>query len=423
MIREAYVETVGEICARLRGGAIDSTRSREITRGSVRLYENGKIGIAGALGEFDEEGLTQEAKKRLDMGVVYTASPTADKHEEREYIETDMDAYDFLWEVEEMLGEQNRRFPDCSFVHDIRYISESRHLRNTVGLDLYHKARYFEFYLTLKRKDSENVKDGTLSFRLPSFDKRAALDALRMLCDGLGQKPCAPEGRIPVLFFFNDPLYNKTLWETLNGISYGSGSSLYAGRMGEKVFADGLTLYQSRNRKDQFFNAFFDMEGTTNPEDRCLLIESGVFRMPFTDKMTATRFFLPLTGAAQAEYDSVPSMDYPHLAYQPSEHSLSELLSQSQRENSGRALIALQPTGGDFSSDGHFSLRLQTGLWYDETGCDAPVHNISLTTEIHKMLGDDWIGVPRQPLFHIPGLYGVCFWMTVQGPSPSDGRL
>ncbi|HPM21796.1 MAG TPA: metallopeptidase TldD-related protein [Thermotogota bacterium] len=419
MIKEVYIKTVDEICARLRSGAIDSTRSREITRGSVRLYENGKIGIAGALGTFDEEGLTQKAKERLDMGVVYTALPTAEKREEREDIATDMDAYDFLWEVEELLKEQNRQFPEYSFVHDIRYIYETHHLKNVIGLDLSHKTRYFEFNLTVKRKDSENVKDGTLSFKLPSFDKNAVIGALRTLCEGLSCASAVPEGKIPVLFFFDDFLYNRKLWETLNGISYGSGSSLFSGKMGEKVFSEELTLYQSRSRKDQFFDAFFDMEGITNPEDRCPLIENGILRMPFTDKMTAKRFFLPLTGAASAEYDSVPSIDYAHLAYRPSDYSLLELLRRSVSEGEGKALIVLQPTGGDYSADGHFSLRLQTGIWYDGERCDRPVQNITLTADMRKMLGDDWIGVPKQPLFNIPGLFGVCFWMTAQPRSPS----
>ncbi len=419
MIKEIYVKTIDEICARLRSSAIDSTRSREITRGSVRVYENGKIGIAGALGEFDEEALARKAEERLEMGVVYTAAPTADKREERETIATDMDAYDFLLEVEELLQEQNHLFPDYSFFHDIRYIYETHRLKNTVGLDLYHKTRYFEFNLTLKKKDSENVKDGTLSFKLPSFEKNGVLDALRLLCEGLKTDPVVPEGKIPVLFFFNDKLLNKRLWETLNGISYGSGSSTYSGKMGEKVFSEGLTLFQSRSMKDQFFDAFFDMEGVTNPEDRCPLVENGLLRMPFTDKMTAKRFFLPLTGAAVGEYDSVPSIDCTHLAFQPSEDCLERLLRRSCSESEGKALIVLQPTGGDYSADGRFSLHLQTGLYYDGERFDRPVHNITLTADMRSMFGEDWIGVPNQPLFGIPGLSGVCFWMTVQRRSPA----
>ncbi|MBO4228918.1 MAG: hypothetical protein J5938_01020 [Clostridia bacterium] len=41
------------------GGKIDSFREIEKTTGTVRVYENGCIGVAGCLGEPNEEELTK----------------------------------------------------------------------------------------------------------------------------------------------------------------------------------------------------------------------------------------------------------------------------------------------------------------------------------------------------------------------------
>ena len=48
----------------ITAGQIDSFREVERTTGTVRVYENGCIGVAGCLGEPNEEELTEKAKER-----------------------------------------------------------------------------------------------------------------------------------------------------------------------------------------------------------------------------------------------------------------------------------------------------------------------------------------------------------------------
>ena len=55
------------------GGKIDSFREKEETTGTVRAYDNGCIGIAGCLGEPDEQRLTEKAAEALALGIPYPA--------------------------------------------------------------------------------------------------------------------------------------------------------------------------------------------------------------------------------------------------------------------------------------------------------------------------------------------------------------
>ena len=71
MEKEFIQETQHTVTLNITAGQIDSYRELEKTTGTVRVYENGCIGVAGCLGEADEEALTAQAKAspRLRMNL------------------------------------------------------------------------------------------------------------------------------------------------------------------------------------------------------------------------------------------------------------------------------------------------------------------------------------------------------------------
>ena len=74
MEKEFIIETQHSITLNVTAGQIDSYRELEKTTGTVRVYENGCIGVAGCLGEPDEEALTAQAKEALAFGIQYPCS-------------------------------------------------------------------------------------------------------------------------------------------------------------------------------------------------------------------------------------------------------------------------------------------------------------------------------------------------------------
>ena len=74
MEKEFIVEKQHSITLNVTAGQIDSYRELEKTTGTVRVYENGCIGVAGCLGEPDEEALTAQAKEALSFGIEYPCS-------------------------------------------------------------------------------------------------------------------------------------------------------------------------------------------------------------------------------------------------------------------------------------------------------------------------------------------------------------
>ncbi len=71
MEKEKLIWKTNEISLNVTAGKIDSYRRTEETKNTIRVYEDGKIGIAGSLGEIDEAALTESAKKALSYGIEY----------------------------------------------------------------------------------------------------------------------------------------------------------------------------------------------------------------------------------------------------------------------------------------------------------------------------------------------------------------
>ena len=61
MNKEQYTQQVRELSLNVVQTRVDSIRKKEILRTGMRVYEGGLIGVAGALGRYDEGELTQRA--------------------------------------------------------------------------------------------------------------------------------------------------------------------------------------------------------------------------------------------------------------------------------------------------------------------------------------------------------------------------
>jgi len=138
--------------------------------------------------------------------------------------------------------------------------------------------------------------DGWFAFEGPSYDRAAFLAyAAEVLNAHLNPVPLPAEGRLPVFFEDADPLVRSIFGRELSGMNYGSGGSLFAGKAGQKLFSEGLTLYNGRGKNRL---PFFDAEGVAG--EGFVYIENGVLKAPFCDKKTAQKFGFTSSGSAAA---------------------------------------------------------------------------------------------------------------------------
>ena len=63
MKKEFITAEFSSAALNITAGKIDSFRKTEESFGTVRVYKDGKIGVAGAIGRADEAALTEKAEK------------------------------------------------------------------------------------------------------------------------------------------------------------------------------------------------------------------------------------------------------------------------------------------------------------------------------------------------------------------------
>ena len=75
MVKEKYMIKEREINLGVTNGEIASVIKKSITQSACRAYDQGKIGVAGKLGEADEE-LMNQAVENLKLGIPYEGEAT-----------------------------------------------------------------------------------------------------------------------------------------------------------------------------------------------------------------------------------------------------------------------------------------------------------------------------------------------------------
>ncbi len=111
----------------------------------------------------------------------------------------------------------------------------------------------------------------------------------------------APAGSMTVVLGPGWPgiLLHEAIGHGLEGDFNRKGSSAFAGRMGERVAAPGVTVIDDGTLADRRGSLTVDDEG--NPTRRTVLIEDGVLRGLLQDSLNARLMKMPLTGNGRRE--------------------------------------------------------------------------------------------------------------------------
>lgn len=390
MIKEKYIKNLKEISINIVQSNIKSVRKKDITKTGFRVYENGFIGIAGAVGKVDEEELQNRAIENLKLEIPYPYEPSTNLVKKVDYRKEIFSNEEFVKEVEELLQILREEFPDFIFSNSIYIQDFETKLINNKGLDLTHTDRAVAVGLVIKEKDSVNVFDAFSTFVDREYSREKILNNTREILAAYKNKVELPaKGKLPVVFMGDDGLPLMKIIEEMNGYKVGTGASLFKDLIGEKKFSDKFTLYQSAEEEELSGVEFFDAEGVVNSDYRYTLIENGKIITPYTDKKTASQFNLPLTGSASAEYDKVPSLAPRNIMVESSDKTLKELL------NGQLGIAVLIASGGDFTQEGVFGTPVQLAFLTDGEKLIGRLPELTISGELYSMFGDDFIGKSR----------------------------
>ncbi|EKD68609.1 MAG: Peptidase U62 modulator of DNA gyrase, partial [uncultured bacterium] len=306
MIIEKYIQKDEEISLKIVQTKIDSLKRKNIIRTGCRAYDGKYIGIAGALGGHDEKFLENEARAALSLKVPYEYEPGCDLNLSKNLSCDIFAENELISEVETLLEAVRIAQPDFSFSDAVKLINYEERILNDRGLDLCYRDRILVLSLLFKKKTSVNILDGFVSFKGRKYDRAAFLKHLNAVCGAYNNLIDLPAGeRFPVIFSTEDPTPLIKFAQDLHGLRFGTKSSIFSDKSGQKLFSDKFDFYFCLDPAENP-GSFFDAEGSVNEGFETPLIKNGVLISPYTDKNTSKTYGLPYTKSASCEYDGIP---------------------------------------------------------------------------------------------------------------------
>lgn len=222
------------------------------------------------------------------------------------------------------------------------------------------------------------LEKGLASLDAADVASRSAQRALRVL----GAKKI-PSARLPIVF---EPYTAGQFLGVIGGVltaeAVQKGRSLFAGRMGETVAPEALSLIDDGRATGAPGAAPWDAEGT--PTQRTEIIQRGVLRSYLYDIPSARRDGRRSTGnASRAGFKSAPGPSPSNMAFGPTGETRAEVLRRA-----GRAFLVqdfhgvhsgANPVSGDFSVGA-------TGYILEDGEIGAPVKEVTIAAPMLEIL-------------------------------------
>jgi TldD protein len=153
-----------------------------------------------------------------------------------------------------------------------------------------------------------------------------------------------------------------------------TGESILAGKLGEKVGSEELTVYDDPSFPDGFGSFKYDSEGTL--AKRRLIVEKGVLREYILNKEAAAKLNLPPNGGARAQgynFRPIPRMSNTYIS--AGDHSFEELI-----EDIETGIYVKGTRGGQVNiAIGSFQFSAQEAFMIEKGEITKPLLDVSLS--------------------------------------------
>jgi len=217
-------------------------------------------------------------------------------------------------------------------------------------------------------------------------------EALRQALVNLDAVPC-PAGEMDVVLGpgWNGVLLHEAVGHGLEGDFNRKGTSAFSGRIGERVAAPGVTVFDDGTIAGRRGSLTVDDEGT--PTERTILIEDGVLKGYMHDRMSARLMGLAPTGNARRQsYGHMPMPRMTNTAMLAGETPREEMIRSTKR-----GLYCANFGGGQVDiTNGKFVFQCTEAYLIEDGKITAPVKGATLIGDGPSaltrvtMIGDDF---------------------------------
>ena len=270
----------------------------------------------------------------------------------------------------------------CNIILERSLISAN--IRNQKGLDVAFKTSPLSLGLEIDRVEGDDVlilydQLGTTVWEKDylAFARRL-VEKLKMARIITSIKP----GKMPVLFAPSGALaLGLPLSEGLNGKAVYKGTSPMAGKIGEKLFDEKITIIDDGTIDGKFASASYDDEGV--PHHRNVLVEKGVLKSFFYDLKTAAQSGVKSTGNAARGLFNPPEPSQTNFVIQPGQTPLKDILAGMDE---GIIVEDLLGIGQGNTISGAFSNPLALAFKVEKGEIVGRVKDLSIAGNIYDLL-------------------------------------
>ena len=188
--------------------------------------------------------------------------------------------------------------------------------------------------------------------------------------------------RVPVIF---DPMVARSLLDSIaqavNGDAIYRGASFLAGKLGEKIAGENVTVIDDGIMPGGFGTSPFDDEGV--PTQRTVVIERGVLKSYLLNTYTARKLGLKTTGNAARGLAGNPGISSGNFFLQPGTRSPHKILTDVRQGLYVTEFLGfgINLVTGDYS-------RGASGLWIENGEPAYPVEEITVAGNLREMLNN-----------------------------------
>lgn len=260
----------------------------------------------------------------------------------------------------------------------------SASIRNQKGLDVSFKTSPLSLGLEIDRIEGDDVlilydQLGTTVWEKDYLEfARHLVEKLKKARTIASIKP----GMMPVLFAPSGTLaLGLPLSQGFNGKEVYKGTSPLAGKIGETLFDEKVTIIDDGTIDGKFASASYDDEGV--PRRRNILIEKGVLKSFIYDLKTAAQSGVESTGNASRGLFNPPEPSGTNLVIQPGETPLKDILAGM---DNGIIVENLLGIGQGNTISGAFSNPLALAFNVEKGEIVGRVKDMSIAGNIYDLL-------------------------------------
>lgn len=212
----------------------------------------------------------------------------------------------------------------------------------------------------------------------------------------------APSGKMPVIIGngFGGVIFHEACGHGLEAIGIERGSSVFAGKLGEKIANEKVTAIDDGTLPNEWGSINVDDEGTVT--ERTVLIENGVLKSYLVDNFYGEKLGLKSTGSCRREsykFAPVPRMRNTYIDC--GDDKIEDIF-----KNTEKGLYAKSMGGGSVSpATGEFNFAVSEGYLVENGKITKPVRGATLIGKGEEVLKA--IDMVSDNLAHAEGMCGA----------------